>query len=338
MRTLLLTLITCLFVLPAQAKYSGGTGEPNDPYQIATAEDLIALGETPEDYDKHFILTADIDLDPNLPGGRVFDRAVIAPGADDLAGHFQGTQFTGVFDGNGHTISRLTIRGEQYVGLFGSASAEISNLGLVDPHVTAEDGNNVGALVAEGGWHVFNCYVEGGRVTGKDGIGGLIGFVRNSLIANCCTRVSVSGHKWVGGLAGRAFDTYITYSYVAGDVTGDEDVGGIVGRVPESGNSVETIEDSYSLATVSGNVKTGGFAGSNYGRVINCYSVGRVTGNEKIGGFIGYNEGKITACFWDVEASGCVTSAAGTSKTTAEMKPRQKNLWVVSGSGSAPRL
>jgi len=49
-------------------KYSGGSGTPDDPYQIATAAYLIALGDTPEDYDKHFILTADIDLDPNLPG------------------------------------------------------------------------------------------------------------------------------------------------------------------------------------------------------------------------------------------------------------------------------
>jgi len=64
MRTLFLTLIMGLFVLPAHAKYSGGTGEPNDPYQIATAEDLMLLGDSPEDYDKHFILTADIDLDP----------------------------------------------------------------------------------------------------------------------------------------------------------------------------------------------------------------------------------------------------------------------------------
>nr|MBP7052946.1 hypothetical protein [Phycisphaerae bacterium] len=57
----------------AQRKYAGGVGEPNDPYQIATAADLIALGETPADYDKHFVLTADIDLDPNLPGGKIFD-------------------------------------------------------------------------------------------------------------------------------------------------------------------------------------------------------------------------------------------------------------------------
>jgi len=61
-------LLVLTIVATATAKYGGGTGEPNDPYQIATAADLIALGETPEDYDKHFILTADIDLDPNLPG------------------------------------------------------------------------------------------------------------------------------------------------------------------------------------------------------------------------------------------------------------------------------
>jgi hypothetical protein len=89
MRALFVTLTTCLLALPANAKYSGGTGEPNDPYQIATAADLIALGETPADYDKHFILTADIDLDPNLPGGKVFSKAVIAPGTLH-AGFFQG--------------------------------------------------------------------------------------------------------------------------------------------------------------------------------------------------------------------------------------------------------
>ncbi len=53
--------------------YSGGQGTPDDPYQIATARDLVDLGETLDDYDKHFVLVADIDL-----LGRVFDRAVIA--------------------------------------------------------------------------------------------------------------------------------------------------------------------------------------------------------------------------------------------------------------------
>jgi hypothetical protein len=75
-KVLSILLIPLLLVPSAFAKY-GGTGEPNDPYQIATAEDLMLLGESPEDYDKHFILTADIDLDPNLPGRKVFDKAII---------------------------------------------------------------------------------------------------------------------------------------------------------------------------------------------------------------------------------------------------------------------
>ena len=57
-RTLLLVLILSATAICAQ--YSCGTGEPNDPYQIATAEDMILLGESPDDYDKHFILTANI--------------------------------------------------------------------------------------------------------------------------------------------------------------------------------------------------------------------------------------------------------------------------------------
>ena len=46
----------------SQAQYSGGSGTAEDPYQIATAADLIAPGETPDDYDKHLVLTADIDM------------------------------------------------------------------------------------------------------------------------------------------------------------------------------------------------------------------------------------------------------------------------------------
>ena len=48
-----------LGVFPAQAKYSGGTGEPNDPYRIYTAEQMNAIGANPNDWDKHFKLIAE---------------------------------------------------------------------------------------------------------------------------------------------------------------------------------------------------------------------------------------------------------------------------------------
>ena len=154
--------VKAFLLIPKSSKYSGGTGEPNDPYQIATAEDLILLGETPEDYDKHFILTADIDLDPNLPGRKVFDRAVIAPDVNDVNydwdGNviFDGTPFTGAFDGNGHTISNLTIISTGYIGLFGRLSAylfgnvgvisEVRDLGLVDVNITGSINSSVTCL------------------------------------------------------------------------------------------------------------------------------------------------------------------------------------------------
>ena len=74
-----------------------------------------------------------IDLDPNLPGRRIFDRAVIAPDVDPNKPGFQGERFTGVFDGNGHVISHLTIRGVNSLGLLGilDSGAKISHLGIV---------------------------------------------------------------------------------------------------------------------------------------------------------------------------------------------------------------
>ena len=45
--------------------YAGGTGEPNDPYQIQTLEQLTTIGFYPEDFDKHFILTGDYRIVPS---------------------------------------------------------------------------------------------------------------------------------------------------------------------------------------------------------------------------------------------------------------------------------
>ena len=48
-------------------EFAGGTGEPNNPYQIATAEQLISIGDDPNLLDKHFELINDIDMDPPPP-------------------------------------------------------------------------------------------------------------------------------------------------------------------------------------------------------------------------------------------------------------------------------
>ncbi len=59
---LFLTLLVLLLTSPVQAKYSGGTGEPNDPYLIATAFDMNQIGAEPNDWSSHFSLVNDVNL------------------------------------------------------------------------------------------------------------------------------------------------------------------------------------------------------------------------------------------------------------------------------------
>jgi hypothetical protein len=153
--------ITVLLFAGSCFAYSGGTGDPNSPYQIASKADLLALAATPADYNKCFILTADINM-----AGQTFTKAVIAPDINSLSG-FQGTAFTGTFDGSGHKIINLTINGpgNSFLGLFGyigsDSDSQIKNLGLENFSVS---GNQyVGGLV---GYHYYassisNCYSTG---------------------------------------------------------------------------------------------------------------------------------------------------------------------------------
>lgn len=215
----------------AQRRYAGGTGEPNDPYQISCAEDLIALGNEPNDYDKHFVLTEDIDLDPNLPGSRVFDRAVIAPDVNEAnaSGDFDGTPFTGTLDGKGHTISHLTIRGQSHLGLLGrsGSGAEIRNLGVVDVHVTGS--GDVGGVVGSNAGSMAMTYSTG-AVRGGSDIGGLVG--RNSGLVTCCRcTAGVDGNERVGGIVGDNSCGSVVHCSSTGAVRGTgPSIGGLVGN------------------------------------------------------------------------------------------------------------
>ena len=63
-------LVACVVLSTISAvqasQFAGGTGEPNDPYLIATAEQLISIGSDPSLLNKHYLMVNDIDLDPNL--------------------------------------------------------------------------------------------------------------------------------------------------------------------------------------------------------------------------------------------------------------------------------
>jgi GLUG motif-containing protein len=368
MRAWLIIVTISLLGTNAQAQYSGGSGTADDPYQLATAADLIALGETPDDYDKHFILTADIDLDPNLPGRTVFDRAVIAPDSDDTEDGFQGTPFAGVFDGNNHTISHLMIEGANWLGLFGRshADAQITGLGLVDANVVGT-GGNIGLLVGRNLYGSITASYSTGAVTGDFHVGGLVGFNLGSIatsysagmvsgdrcigglvgthwgsVTQCWSTAVVDGSSRVGGLVGWNYGD-ITTSYSIGDVTGTHLVGGLVGwNCYYRGYYKDTgiITNCYSTGAVSGESTVGGLVGCNEFSITACYSTGSVAGNEEVGGLVGLatgswrdrNYGFADMCFWDVETSGQSTSDGGSGKTTAEMQAGDTFLvWGVCG-------
>jgi hypothetical protein len=224
-------LIICLILQSSalSTDFAGGTGEPNDPYQIATANDLMLLGESPEYYDKHFILINDIDLDPNLPGRKILKKAVIASETyDPSRGGFNGTSFIGFFDGNGHTISHLTITGDGYLGLFRQlgTGAKISNLGLVAVDIDGSD-HCLGGLVAENDHgSIVSCYSTG-KVSGNYKVGGLVGANTGSITSSYSTCV-VKGSDHVGGLVGEN-DGNIASSYSTGPVSGNWNTGGLAG-------------------------------------------------------------------------------------------------------------
>ena len=282
-----------------------GCGTAEEPYLIYDGVQMHIIGDGMWNWDKHYKLMADIDLGAYT--GTSFN----------LIGYYLGAYnngfFTGVFDGNGHTISNFTYDsdGVGRIGLFGwvdDPNAEIKNLGLIKPDVNAGDGGYVGCLIGylEDGT-VTNCYVEGGRVKGGTSVGGLIGRNFGFNVMNCYSTCSVTGDRGVGGLAGSGSGD-ISNSYSSSSVTGNEDVGGLVGF------STFDISNSYSAGSVTGGERVGGLIGHNRSVVFNCYSMGGVLGDADIGGLIGYDSsGDYTACFWDVNVNPDVNGIGNTA-------------------------
>jgi WD40 repeat protein len=285
-----------IWKLETASPYGGGTGEPINPYLIYTAEHLNAIGSEPNDWDKHFKLMADIDL-----SGYLYDAALIAPDVDTDKYYYQGTPYTGVFDGNGHTISHLTITGVSYLGLFGelASGAEVKDLGVVDVNISGS-GDRAGGLLGHNrpGAIVIRCYSTG-TVNGDDNIGGLVGNNKGHMI-QCYSSSAVSGNYIVAGLLG-------------------------------ANEGQAAVIDCYSTGAVNGDDAVAGLVGFNLGDVTRCCSAGTVTGDLRVGGLVGWTYGSIASSLWDIQTSGqtnmCGRKEEGASgcddslgKTTAEMQ------------------
>jgi hypothetical protein len=233
---------------------------------------------------------------PTLPLMADFDLSKHSEQDFNIIGN-EDNPFTGVFDGNGHTISNFTSRssGTYIVGLFGyidDPNTEISNLGLIDPNVDAGTGWFIGSLVGNlGSGTIRNCFVSGSSVAGGGYVGGLVGGNWQGKIYNCHSSGTTDGTSYVGGLVAHNHHGTITNCSSNSSVTGIENVGVLIGA--NSG----TITDCCSEGDVLGNTDVGGLIGSNGGNIINSYSEASVSGTLEVGGLVGRNDhGTITNC------------------------------------------
>lgn len=205
--------------------------------------------------------------------------------------------FNGIFDGLGHTITKLTTINDSlntygFVGLFGSTSntADIRNIGLID--TVAKSYFNTGSLVGSNAGRIYNSYSTGtGLVSGSNHIGGLVGNNAGGQILNSYTSIKVEGaNQNIGGLVGlNNSGGSISNSYSSSSVSGNaQKIGGLVGL-----NVVNaTINDSNSTANVQGNNTSGGLVGENQGEINNSFSKATVNSTGiNTGGFAGWNQG-----------------------------------------------
>ncbi len=337
-------------------KIMSGKGTAMEPYLIRSLVNFndFANADNAATYwasGVHIKLMCDINLT-----GRTYSTAVIAPDIEKSNTVFDGLAFSGIFDGNDHTIANLTIHtagaSNDYLGLFGAISgsdAAVKNLTLDNAIITATNGSNYVSSLAGYNDHgsIIAVYVSG-TVVGDYPIGGLVGHNLDGSISNscascavtgksyytgglvgwnqsgdisnsCATGTVVGGNYFIGGLVGKNSSSRIVNCYASGTVSGSQSyIGGLVGENCE----YSSIIASYATGTVSGDSSVGGLAGWNHtsSNIANCYAIGEVTGSTYIGGFAGRNDANISNSFWDTQTSGRTTSAGGTGKTTIQMQ------------------
>jgi hypothetical protein len=301
--------------------FAAGTGEPNDPYQIATREQLLAVGSDPDLLDKNFVLVADIDLDPNLPGGRVFTDALIARDTGDSVSGHSGESFEGVLDGQGHTIANMHIVGVHGydAGLFGQLSGLVKELRLSDVVVSGSPCGGIAGLNLGG--MILRCEV-GGRLSGTNEVGGLVGVNWDGSLVECQAQVQITGGEVIGGMVGGGPGGTLIRCQVQAEVYGEKDIGGLVGHskgqiiecdakgivlgISNVGGLVGRSRDTLIFRSsadceVTGQRAVGGLLGSDnspFGPALisDSYARGSVAGSE-VGGLVGQGDSKCLNCY-----------------------------------------
>lgn len=339
--------LLCVTLNSALSFALSGSGTEADPYLIQSRADFeeFANPANAAIYWASFQCTK-LMCDLNL-ADTPYTQAVIAPDTSTSSG-FQGTSFKGVFDGNGHIISNLTITAssKDYIGFFGhiGSGGQVTNVGIED--VSIAGGYYVGGLAGlvgdppVGNYALINgCYVTG-SVSGTNDVGGVIGLNTRGAIADCHMTGSATGFYSVGGLVGRNGSS-ITSCYATASATGTAEnghshVGGLVGENSGSITScyatgavivTEIITQYFSMTS------SGGLVGRNSGTVTSCYAAGSVSGYYNVGGLAGLNYASITNCYSTGLVSSTRTASVGGLVGHTESGSATASFWDTQSSG-----
>ena len=304
--------------------YAGGDGTAENPYQIATSEQLALLAyETNNGIgsDAYYELVANINLQ-RCEGGTI-QWVSIGTATNMFMGHF---------NGNGYNILNLN----QFIGdgdlqpvggLFGYTDhAVISNVRLVQCSIRG-NGQYVGGLVGYAGLsNISNCSITQSSVKTEAGVaGGLVGCadmpfgtgfyptdIEFSYLNNCLTDVAtwIEGSDCAGGIVGKVNKNDGRNPWVIADcrvwddghtagfsVTSDGDAGGIVGWFRNG--SISGCLNQF--VVTGGNPGTGGIAGTaDLVTIKNCINQGEISGGFATGGIVGYGDGNMNVTSLDI--------------------------------------
>ncbi len=250
---------------------TGGVGDTEAaPIIIDTAGKLAYLAQQVNlgtDYDgKYFRLTEDLNLNGSahqwVPIGSFTNTTDNKP-------------FKGIFDGNGKTISNLTIFNEikSYQGLFGYVIGDatsttaatkgiIKNLTMAGESLTIYSNSGGVAGKIDNGT-ITDCSINSGTISGSYSAG-IAGRGTGSTITKSFNKAAVSGDM-TGGIV--AYDGFVSQCYNTGSILGNN-AGGIA-------YSAQDIKHCYNAGHISGN-SSGGISG-NSDSVENCYNTGEVS-------------------------------------------------------------
>lgn len=210
--------------------------------------------------------------------------------------------FRGTFDGQGHTVSNLTINHNGCsTGFFGSTDgAIIKNVKIRDAYIFGmrHTGGLVGRLV---GSTVTNCTFTGtvssrGKGAGQYSgtfVGGLVGEMSGSQILNCAAEAEIL----VFGAANRHEDNFGSiYENKYTPYCNGSYVGGIIGKTSDAASTVRNVSFNGKVTVVSdgadnGNAVGGFLGGGTFATITDCSATAEVSGGERVGGFVGSHEG-----------------------------------------------